>query len=90
MKVYLDEGLKMSEEDRFVEIVSTQKIKDNHTGIEYNGLIDGRLLEKINELEGFRNHYKKQKMKLVKENELLWDVVDGFLALEELRCKGYL
>lgn len=80
----------MSEEDRFVEIVSTQKIKDNRTGMEYDGLIDDKLLKKINELEGFRKHHKKQKMKLIEENKLLWDVVDGFLALEKLRSLGYL
>lgn len=80
----------MSEEDRFVENVSTQKIKDNRTGMEYNGLIDDKLLKKINELEGFRKHYKKQKKKLIEENELLWDVVDGFIALETLRSLGKL
>lgn len=80
----------MSEEDRFVEIVSTQKIKDNRTGMEYDGLIDDKLLKKINELEDFRKHHQKQKNKLRKENELLWDVVDGFIALEKLRSLGYL
>lgn len=80
----------MSEEDRFVEIVSTQTIKDNRTGIEYNGSVDDKLLKKINELESFRKHYKKQKKKLIEENELLWDVVDGFIALEKLRSFGKL
>ena len=80
----------MSEEYRFVEIVYTQTIKDNRTGIEYNGSVDDKLLKKINELEGFRKHYKKQKKKLIEENELLWDVVDGFIALEKLRSFGKL
>lgn len=80
----------MSEEDRFVEIVSTQTIKDNRTGMEYNGSIDDKLLKKINELDGFRIHHKKQKKKLIEENELLWDVVDGFIALEKLRSLGKL
>lgn len=80
----------MSEEDRFVEIVSTQKIKDNTTGMEFDGLIDDKLLKKINELDGFRKHHKKQKKKLIEENKLLWDVVDGFIALEALRSLGYL
>ena len=80
----------MSEDKRFVEIVSTQKIKDNRTGMEYDGLIDDKLLKKINELDGFKKHHQEQKNKLRKENELLWDVVDGFIALENLRNLGYL
>jgi len=80
----------MSEEDRFVEIVSTQKIRDVESGIEYDGLIDDRLLKRLNEIERFRKHNMKKRNKLIKENELLWDVVDGFLALERLRSLGYL
>lgn len=80
----------MSEEDRFIEVVATQTIKDNRTGMEYNGSIDDRLLKKINELDGFRKHHKKQKKKLIEENKLLWDVVDGFIALETLRSLGKL
>lgn len=80
----------MSEEDRFVEIVSTQKIRDVESGIEYDGLIDDRLLKKLNEIERFRKHNREERNKLLKENGLLWDVVDGFLALETLRKEGYL
>lgn len=80
----------MSEEDRFVEIVSTQKIRDVESGIEYDGLIDDRLLIKLNEIEQFRKYNRKERNKLLKENGLLWDVVDGFLALETLRKEGYL
>lgn len=80
----------MSEEDRFVEIVSTQKIRDVESGIEYDGLIDDRLLIKLNEIERFRKHNREERNKLLKENGLLWDVVDGFLALETLRKEGYL
>ena len=80
----------MSEEDRFVEIVSTQKIKDNETGMEYDGLIDDELLKKINELARFHNHNKEERKKLEHENNLLYDVVDGFMALEKLRSEGYL
>jgi hypothetical protein len=36
--------------DRFKEIVSTQKILDTVTGKEYDGLIDSELLDLINEL----------------------------------------
>lgn len=75
----------MSEEDRFVEIVSTQKIRDTESGIEYDGLIDDRLLKKLNETERFRKYNRKERNKLIKENELLRDVIDGFLALERLR-----
>ena len=80
----------MSEEDRYVEIVSTQKIRDVETGIEYDGLIDDRLLKKLNEIERFGKHHKKERNKLIEENELLWDAVQGFLALEGLRSLGYL
>lgn len=80
----------MSEEDRFVEIVSTQKIRDTESGIEYDGLIDGRLLKKLNEIERFRKYNRKERNKLIRENERLRDVVEGFLALEELRSLGYL
>ena len=80
----------MSEEDRFVEIVSTQKIRDVESGIEYDGLIDDRLLIKLNEIEWFRKHNREERNKLIEENNLLWDVVDGFLALEGLRRLGYL
>ena len=80
----------MSEEDRFVEIVSTQKIRDVESGIEYDGLIDDKLLKKLNEIERFRKHNREERNKLIEENNLLWDVVDGFLALEKLRSLGYL
>jgi len=80
----------MSEEDRFVEIVSTQKIRDVESGIEYDGLIDDRLLKKLNEIERFRKHNRGERNKLIEENNLLRDVVDGFLALEGLRSLGYL
>lgn len=80
----------MSEEDRFVEIVSTQKIRDVESGIEYDGLIDDRLLKKLNEIERFRKHNRGERNKLIEENNLLWDVVDGFIALEKLRSLGYL
>lgn len=36
---------------RFKEIVSTQKIVDTETGIEYDGLIDDELLDLMNEQE---------------------------------------
>lgn len=35
---------------RFTEIISTQKIVDNKTRIEYDGLIDDNLLKLINEI----------------------------------------
>ena len=37
-------------EERFKEIISTQKIIDSETGKEYNGLIDEELLDLMNEL----------------------------------------
>ena len=80
----------MSEEDRYVEIVSTQKIRDTESGIEYDGLIDDKLLKKLNETERFRKHNREERNKLIYENELLWDAVQGFLALEGLRSLGYL
>ena len=36
--------------ERFKEIISTQKIVDMETGKEYNGLIDSELLDLMNEL----------------------------------------
>ena len=37
-------------EGRFKEIISTQKILDTETGIEYNGLVDREFLELVNEM----------------------------------------
>jgi len=78
----------MSEEDRFVRF-SEKEIKDNDTGFIIKVCSDA-LLNKMNELEHFRKHHKSERDKLAKENELLWDAVQGFLALEGLRSLGYL
>lgn len=40
---------------RFKEIVSTEKIVDTETGIEYNGLIDDELLDLINDKKNKNN-----------------------------------
>ena len=37
-------------EGRFQEILSTQKILDTETGIEYDGLVDREFLELVNEI----------------------------------------
>lgn len=40
----------MTENKRFTEIISTQKVIDNQTGKEYDCLIDDELLKLLNEL----------------------------------------
>ena len=45
MVIYMDK--------RFKEIVSTQKIVDTYTDIEYNGLVDDELLMLINDIVDF-------------------------------------
>ena len=37
-------------EGRFQDILSTQKILDTETGIEYDGLVDREFLELVNEI----------------------------------------
>ena len=76
-------------EDRFTEILSTQKIKDNCTGFEYDGLIDEVLLKRINHLNNSKDIYKKKRDELREINRLLWDVVDGFRAIGKLKELGW-
>ena len=44
-------------EGRFQEILSTQKILDTETGIEYDGLVDREFLELINEIVEKKEKY---------------------------------
>jgi hypothetical protein len=44
-------------EGRFQEILSTQKILDTETDIEYDGLVNREFLEHINELVEEKNIY---------------------------------
>ena len=46
---------------RFKEIVSTQKIVDTETGIEYDGLVDDELLDILNDQD---DKIREQKMQL--------------------------
>ena len=51
-------------EGRFQDILSTQKILDTKTGIEYNGLVDREFLELVNEIVEEKEKY----FKMVKRN----------------------
>lgn len=42
----------------------------------------------LNQLNDSRNHHKQMRMGALKENELLWQVVDGFKAFLELSFEG--
>lgn len=50
-------------EGRFQDILSTQKILDTETGIEYDGLVDREFLELVNEIvEEKEKYFKMVKM----------------------------
>lgn len=50
-------------EGRFQDILSTQKILDTKTGIEYDGLVDREFLELVNEIvEEKEKYFKMVKM----------------------------
>ena len=50
-------------EGRFQDILSTQKILDTRTGIEYDGLVDREFLELVNEIvEEKEKYFKMVKM----------------------------
>ena len=51
-------------EGRFWDILSTQKILDTETGIEYDGLVDREFLELVNEIV----EEKEKNFKMVKMN----------------------
>lgn len=51
-------------EGRFQDILSTQKILDTKTGIEYDGLVDREFLELVNEIVEEKEKY----FKMVKRN----------------------
>ena len=53
-----------SVEGRFQDILSTQKILDTETGIEYDGLVDREFLELVNEIVEEKEKY----FKMVKTN----------------------
>ena len=46
-------------EGRFRDILSTQKILDTKTGIEYDGLVDREFLELVNEIVEEKEKYFK-------------------------------
>ncbi len=73
----------MTENKRFKEIVSTQKIVDNNTGKVHDGLIDDELLDAINELSEENEHYKS----------IFFELVENALTdknCRKLYCKGIL
>ena len=51
-------------EGRFWDILSTQKILDTETGIEYDGLVDREFLELVNDIV----EEKEKNFKMVKMN----------------------
>ena len=53
-------------EKRFKEIISTQKIIDNHTGKEYDCLLDNDLFELVNEIAEENERLKEENQKLMK------------------------
>ena len=53
-------------EGRFLDILSTQKILDTKTGIEYDGLVDREFLELVNEIvEEKEKYFKMVKMNYI-------------------------
>ena len=53
-------------EGRFRDILSTQKILDTKTGIEYDGLVDREFLELVNEIvEEKEKYFKMVKMNYI-------------------------
>ena len=53
-------------EGRFKDILSTQKILDTKTGIEYDGLVDREFLELVNEIvEEKEKYFKMVKMNYI-------------------------
>ena len=53
-------------EGRFQDILSTQKILDTKTGIEYDGLVDREFLELVNEIvEEKEKYFKMVKMNYI-------------------------
>ena len=53
-------------EGRFRDILSTQKILDTKTGIEYDGLVDREFIELVNEIvEEKEKYFKMVKMNYI-------------------------
>lgn len=77
---------------RFKEIVSTQKIIDTKTGVEYNGLVDEELIEIINELSRKVDKYEEESIlfsKYIKWFIVLSVIIFFFnIVLLYLRFKG--
>ena len=57
-------------EGRFQDILSTQKILDTKTGIEYDGLVDREFLELVNEIVEEKEKY----FKMVKMNYIYYNL----------------
>lgn len=62
---------------RFKEIVSTQKIIDTKTGLEYNGLVDDELMEIINELAMKVDKYEEESILFSKY--IKWYIILGVI-----------
>ena len=69
-KITLDDIIEIIDippvEGRFRDILSTQKILDTKTGIEYDGLVDREFLELVNEIvEEKEKYFKMVKMNYI-------------------------
>lgn len=69
-KITLDDIIEIIDippvEGRFQDILSTQKILDTKTGIEYDGLVDREFLELVNEIvEEKEKYFKMVKMNYI-------------------------
>lgn len=62
---------------RFKEIISTQKIIDSKTGVEYNGLVDDELMEIINELAMKVDKYEEES--IIYSKYLKWFIILGVI-----------
>lgn len=79
---------------RFTEIVSTQRIRDNITGKEYNGLVDGELFNLINDIiEKNEEEIERMKSKLNETALLLvgdWCSMEKAVEISEMKWGEFL
>lgn len=70
---------------RLTEKEEYYKFNDNDEIIRYDGRVVKDVLKELNQTEEFRLYHKSKRADLQRENEILWDILDGVRAYIKLK-----
>lgn len=69
--------------ERFTEIVSTQRIRDNVTGYEYHGLVENGFIDEINKIYNENKILKEKKQATEKLVSRIEDYITDIRLINE-------